>query len=845
MMAEKILIIDDEELLRVTLRAFFEDIGYHVVDAANGSQGLRVFDREYPDIVFTDLRMPEMDGLTLIAAIRERKPGIPVVVISGAGTLNDAIEAVRTGAWDYVTKPIRNLDELDIVARRALERAALLRDNEAYRNRLEELVQQKTADLRDSEARYRTLFESASDAIVLTLDGIIVTCNRKAAELFARDPREICGRTLLSLSPSHQPDGEASAVKQERLSHLALQGTPQYYEWHYQREYGDLFDAEITLSRLELQGRHYLQAIIRDVSDRKRKDALLLKLSTAVAQSANMVVITDPGGTIEYINPRFTEITGYSAAEVLGGSPRLLQSGYHPAAFYEDLWGTITGGRVWRGELHNRKKDGELYWESATIAPVRDAIGKVTGYIAIKEDITERKQYEERLYRQANYDVLTGLPNRYLLAETIKRLLERVQAGVGTLYLVLLDVDNFKHVNDTLGHFLGDELLQQLAGRLADLASGDDIAARFVGDEFVMVLSGAGADRGALAFAEKLRARLAAPFHIAHTELFVSACIGIVSFPTGGDGVESLLRNAEAAMFRAKKQGRGSIRFFTSEMTDRANERFSLSTRLHKALERDEFSLYFQPQVGLEDMSLKSAEALLRWHPAPGETVMPTIFVPILEDTGLIIPVGEWVIRSACRQLREWLDRGLPPFQVAVNISVWQFQDGRLVETVRSGLEEFRLEPELLCLEFTESMVMHDVEETIRTLSSLIELGVTLSIDDFGTGYSSLSYLTRMPIHEVKIDKSFVKKVPHDINCNAIVSTILGMAACLNLRVVAEGVETEEQLRYLAAQKCGRVQGYYFSQPLPPEEFAAFIARWQGGGTDDREESAHDSDHRR
>jgi diguanylate cyclase (GGDEF)-like protein/PAS domain S-box-containing protein len=699
--SEKILLIDDERMIRSIFRAYLEADGYAVVEAGDGIEGIEAFRLSKPDLVITDLRMPLADGFAVIGTITAESPHTPIIAASGIGTLSDAVQAIRKGAWDYVTKPFREPDDLLLAVRRTIERARIMGENRAYREGLEQEVVRRTADLHDSEERYRTLFESAGDAIVLFgVNGQIISCNRKTLELFGCTGEEIARRTLLDLSPVEQPGGARSADRFWQLVAHALDGYPQIFEWKNSRTGGETFDTEISLNQLEFQSSVFLQAIIRD--------------------------------------------------------------------------------------------------------------------------ITEHKRLEERLLRQANYDDLTGLPNRRVLGETLERLLAPPSGETGEVAALLLDLDNFKYINDTLGHLQGDELLRQVSARLQETATHGETVGRFMGDEFVL-LAGGGAPGDAESLARRILAAFKTPFVIGQTELFMTPSIGIAPYPVAGETAGLLLKNAESAMFDARKQGTGRIQVYSKEINAEANARLSIATRLHKALDRDEFVLHYQPQFDMATMTISGMEALLRWAP-PGEPLVPPgVFIPVLEEAGLIVPVGEWVIQEACGQMRRWLDEGLPPLNLSVNVSAWQFHSGRLIETVRTALAESRIDPARLCLELTESIVMHDVEETIRQLHELTALGISLSIDDFGTGYSSLSYLRRMPIHELKIDRSFVMNLPGDVNCAAIVKTILGMAEGLNLSVVAEGVETEEQLRFLSGQSCGIGQGFLYSRPLPPDALAAFV----------------------
>jgi len=827
--ARKVLIVDDEELLRMNLRAVFEDLGYQVVEGVNGRHALEVFAREHPDMVFTDLRMPEMDGLAFIRFLKKLSPETPVVVVSGMGTLEDAIEAVRLGAWDYITKPLRQPQEIEITANRVLERARLIAENKAYREHLEDLVRQRTEALHESEARYRTLFESANDAILLVLEGRVVGCNEKAEALFARPRRELVGSSVLGFSPAAQPDGTPSGERDRSVVEKALAGEPQFFEWQFLKKDGTPFDAEISLNRIELTGTMHLQGIVRDITQRKLKDASILKLSTVVEQSANSIMILDTEGRIEYLNPRFCETSGVDPAQALGKHPTFLQSGMNPPDLFQQVRGELERGMGWRGEICKPGRGGELIWELTTVTPIKEGSGRVINYVAIGEDITDRKRFEERLYRQANFDSLTGLPNRYLLSEQLAFRMSRL-AGGDSFFVMLLDIDNFEHVNDTLGHSQGDEVLRQMAQRLKGLCREEDIVARFMGDQFVLLPGGIRTKEQAEEFAALVGRELNAPFHVQLHEIFVTVSVGIVSCCSdGASRVESLLKNAEAALHRAQKEGVNSIVFFTPEIDQQVNLRFSLENRLYKALEREEFVLHYQPQVDIKTRRLSGVEALLRWAPPGEEMIFPERFVRILEETGLIVPVGEWVLRRACSQHAAWMAAGMNPFTMSVNISGGQFRSGKLPEMVQRALEDFAMPPAALNLELTESILMQDMNETVRILQRLVDLGVSLSIDDFGTGYSSLSYLRTMPIHELKVDRSFITNLPNDANSVAIVNTILGMAETLNLSVVAEGVESEEQFDFFSTKICDRIQGIYFSRALAPEYLPTFVRNAEEG----------------
>ncbi|OGU14703.1 MAG: hypothetical protein A2076_08325, partial [Geobacteraceae bacterium GWC2_53_11] len=602
--------------------------------------------------------------------------------------------------------------------------------------------------------------------------------------------------------------------------------------WDYlAKPVADMVELELIVARcverahLVRENRNYhedLESLVRE------RTSELRKLSTAVEQSANSVVITDVNGIIEYVNPKFCAVSGYSRDETIGQNPRILKSGKHLDSFYAELWQTISSGKEWQGELCNKDRDGRLFWELSSIAPIKDEHGTITNYVAIKEDITGRKQYEEQLYYQANFDALTGLPNRHYFQKYLELQLELVDREHQYLTLMVLDIDNLKYVNDTFGHDFGDALIIEIARRLEAACGHACVVSRFVGDEFTIVLPLSTDANDARARAEEIRNAMNTVFTVRDTEIITTASFGVVVFPVDGDGVEGLLKNGEAAMYQAKREGKNAICFYTRELNSQLEERFALEAKLHKALERNEFSLVYQPQIDHAQGAVVGVEALLRWNPAGGDPVTPARFIPILEESGMIVAVGEWVLLQACSQAVAWQKLGLPKLRMSVNISALQFMRSDLDVAVKRVLDASGLDPRNLCLELTESMIMVDSARTLEKMNALAAIGVILSLDDFGTGYSSLEYLGRLPINELKIDISFVRRMLTTRNDAAVVNTIIAMGQGLDMELVAEGVETEEQLRYLAERECGIIQGYYFSRPLPPDELAAFCREWSG-----------------
>ncbi len=693
------------------------------------------------------------------------------------------------------------------------------------------LVRDITTELENSQAvaKERTFLQNIIDGavdpiMVIGTDYRVLTMNRAARTFLDREPD---GGVLLCHQLSHHSDTPCSGAGHPcPLQQVQRTLAPVTMVHEHCRADGSkrLFQLEAT-PLLDDDGN--FRGIIetsRDITDKVRAEEQLRMVSQAVEQSPVSVIITDLNGRIEYANRKFEEVSGYALPEVIGQNPRILKTGYTTDAEYHELWQTIMQGKTWWGEFLNRRKNGEQYWEYASISPMFDTSGRITHFLGVKEDITVRKEYEERLLHQENFDALTDLPNRVLALDRLGQILARALREERHVGLLLLDLDDFKTVNDSLGHSVGDELLKRVANRLKSTVRPGDTVARLGSDEFLLILADMMVATDAQRVTEKVRAAFTQPFVIEGVELYVTPSVGISVAPADAQEGHVLLRNADAAMHRAKESGRNRMQFFTPGMNERAVQRLEMESLLRQALERQELVLHFQPLVVSGSGRLVGAEALLRWQSRELGLVAPDRFIPLAEETGLIVPIGEWVLRTACTAVAEWAGQGVQ-LHVAVNVSPRQFRESGLVEMVAAILEETGVAPEWLELEVTESLLLEDAPSIMEQLQALKGLGVRLVLDDFGTGYSSLSYLKRYPFDALKIDRSFVADVNHDADDAALCQAIVHMAHTLNLKVVAEGVEVAEQLELLTAYGADFVQGFYFSRPVDAARFADFVKR--------------------
>ncbi len=660
-------------------------------------------------------------------------------------------------------------------------------------------------------------------------DGRYQGCNLAFADSLGLSRKEIVGKTVYELAPE-----DLARRYHEADLNLMQQGGTQVYCAQVRYANGERHEVQFNKavfqnSKGQATG---LVGVMLDISDLKRKETELLLAARVFDASTEGIIITDASGRILKINRAFQDITGYSEAECLGQTPAFIKSGLHDPTFYAALWQQVFGQGRWQGEIWNRRKNGEIYPAWLSISAARDSHGHISHFIGISTDISRHKEAEAHINRLANYDSLTGLPNRALLQDRLDQAIAQAQlAKRGEprhVALMFLDLNRLKQVNDSLGHAWGDRVIQLTAERLAALVGPQVTISRHVGDQFALLFSQLNGSRAAAAMAERLLQVVQEPLVLEDQNISMTASIGISLFPDDGDDSAALLRNGDSALHHAKQSGRGNFQFYRDEMNAASLERLVFEQSLRHALERGELELFYQPQFAFADGRLVGMEALLRWrHPTLG-LVPPDRFIPLAEETGLIVPIGRWVLQEACRQALAWSRQFQAPLRMAVNLSANQFDAEDLAKVVRAALQQSGLPPAQLELELTESTLMRDADLATSTLRELKGLGVLLAVDDFGTGYSSLTYLRRFPLDTLKIDRSFVLDMERDANAKAITQAVVALGRSLGLTTVAEGVETPEQQTILRDLQCTLAQGYLFSRPVPAQDIEQALqdGRW-------------------
>ena len=794
----RVLLIEDSAsdaglLLRQLHKAGLDVQHTRVENAQDLLSALRLQDW---DVVISDYHLPQFDAEAALRIVKDHDADLPFIVVSGTVGEDTAVRMMKSGAHDYLLKD--KLARLVPAIQREQTEAQIRRERRTA-----------LAALEASEERYRRLVDYATDAIFLhDLEGRILDVNDHACISLGYTRAELLHKTVNEFVV-RAPDSSSTHIWQDLSP-----GTPVNVPAIHRTKDGSLFPVETRLMQFHSKGQPLVLAVARDISERKRTEEQLRLSAEVFEYSREAILITNRVGRIISINRAFAEMTGYAQTEILGKTMRDLSSSRQDVAFIQQMGDSIRQSGHWSGEFWGRKKDGVIFPVWLSMVLVKDTNGQTRHYICVANDISEFKYAEQRIYYLAHFDVLTDLPNRAMLREWMTSALSQAHYNHEEMAVLFVDVDHFKNVNDTLGHHSGDLVLAAMAKRLKTSVSSTDLVARMGGDEFVLVLPNTGVD-GAVDAAQRIAASLIEPLTIDQHRINVTISIGIGIYPHDGQTMDVLVKNADAALYHAKMLGRNNYQFFTEQMNIAAAERRLLETGLHQAIARNELELYYQPQVDVKTGQVVGAEALLRWHHPELGMILPDRLIPVAENTGLIVSIGEWVLRTACLQNADWQRRGFLPLVVSVNLSALQIRQNSFQRMVQDALACSGLAPQYLELELTESLLMESANTTMSNMQQLTQIGVRLSVDDFGTGYSNLSYLRRFPLAKLKIDRSFVREAPSNNGDVAIVRAVIGLAHTLNLKVIAEGVETREQYDFLRDEGCDQIQGFFFARPGP------------------------------
>lgn len=674
-----------------------------------------------------------------------------------------------------------------------------------------------------SEARFRALFEQMPSGVAVYEavdngdDFIFKDLNRAAEKIDNIKREELIGKRVTEAFPGVEELGLFGVFKhvwQSGKAEELLDGS-----------YNDDNTIEVWRdNRVYKLPSGDIVTVYDDITNRKQAEVQNALISTVYENTSEAIVIADSNSRIIDCNRAYSEITGYSLEEVKGKNPSLISSGQQKEEFYQNMWKSIkeTGG--WSGEIWDRRKNGEAYPQWLSINAVVNPDGILSHYVGVFTDISNIKETERKLEHLAFRDALTGLPNRQLFQDRLKHEIARTHRDESRIALIFLDLDKFKQVNDSLGHHIGDELLQSIAKRIQNNVRDDDTVARLGGDEFTIILTSISSTSTAADIAEKIIEVVKQPIILHGHEIFIGASIGISLYPGDATSEGSMIRNADAAMYHAKETGRGNFKFFSEEINQLNQHRRLLENNLRRAIKNQEFEVYYQPQINITTNKVIGSEALIRWNDPHQGLISPADFIPIAEDTGLILEIGAWVFKDVCEQLRRDKEAGIDSVRVAINLSAVQFRDDGLLEMISSTIKNNNVATELIEIEITESAIMENANEAIVILEKLSSLGLRISIDAFGTGYSSMAYLKKFPVDQLKIDREFICDLPNDSDDAILTTTMINLANSLGIEALAEGVETKEQIEFLRDQGCRYVQGYYYSRPLPHKEFSAYIS---------------------
>lgn len=815
--AANILYIEDDLGLAELVRIKLKREGYHVAHAETGRQAMMLMRDQDFDVVLIDFYLPDMNGLEILTVIQALGRKATCIMISGVDDMQVMVSAIKQGAEDFVLKDSEGayLELLPTTLGKVLLKQRLIAEKEAA-----ELEKSK------SEAFYRSLIEHTHIVAweYLPNAGRFSYVSAQAEKLTGHSLEEWTSEGFWQASL--YPDDYAKIVA--FCSSRAPSQEKQGLEFRLLKKDGSEVWLRQIVSVVEAGAEHccVLRGFLIDITESKHAMEKQ-RLAELVFDTINEgIMITDANNRIEVVNPAFTEITGYSFDEVRGQNPSVLSSGLQDADFYAALWQSLNDHGHWEGEVWNRHKNGEMYAESTSISYVYDEIGKIKRHIAVFGDVTEKKQAEEKIHYQANYDSLTGLPNRQLFQDRLRSAIASAKRNGAQLALLFIDLDRFKEVNDSAGHAAGDKLLIQVAKRLKECIRESDTLARLGGDEFTVILNNLSKNHDVEEISRTMLELLERPFCLGGgIDAVISASIGIALYPTDGADDGTLVKNADAAMYRVKETGRNGFEFFAAEMNREAGMRQQFKSAFKNSLEKGEFKVVFQPVWRLSDGKITSAEALVRWYNPILGHVPPDQFIPVAEESGFIHDLSLFVVKEVVKQIKAWDKWEFDEISVAINLSPLQFRrlDSWFAH-MHQLLSDYDIAPHRIKIEITEAALMGETTKLMETLADVQAAGIEISLDDFGTGFSSLSRISGMPLNYIKIDKSFVSQIGQEGQCS-VIEAITSMAHSMNCQVIAEGIETKEQMEYLRQLGCDLGQGYLCSRPVPAADLLMLLQK--------------------
>ncbi|HIK38389.1 MAG TPA: EAL domain-containing protein [Geminocystis sp. M7585_C2015_104] len=799
-----IYIIDDDRTNLEILSLFLKKNGFRVIAETEIIKGIQEIFEVIPDLIILDIVMPELNGFRACSILKKspKTKDIPIIFLTALGDTEDKVRGLELGAYDYITKPVQYPELLSRI-NSCLKISQLTKKLKAQNKRLlAEVKARKEAEihLKETEERLKTIINnSLQGMVVVDLEGKIIFINQQAEKLFNRPRHRLLGHTL-GIPAELNTISELEIPRKEEIITVEMRAVP--IIWNGKGA--------------------YLISLI-DITERKKMEQELKILYQASEQSPASIVITDAQGNIQYVNAKFEAISGYKREEVIGKNPRILKSGYTSPEEYKKLWQTITSGKEWRGEFHNKRKNGELYWERALISPIFNSAGVITNYVAVKEDITEQKKQEILLKYQAIYDNLTKIPNRNYALQKVEDILENAKETKTNVGLMFIDLDHFKEVNDTFGHDYGDELLIQATERMKKILRSTDLLARIGGDEFLLAVPMVISPLQLQIIAEKIISVLSEPFEILKKKVNISASIGIAIFPQDGEDLKQLIRRADLAMYQAKRSGRRQFQFYHDELEETDNGASSWERSFFEGIQNNQFKFFYQPVIDLSTEKVVSAEILVRWqHPRFG-LIYPEEFISTLEKSGLIYIFEEYLINTLVGDLKSWpILRTIP---ISINISEYQLKNQETLNTIHNCIRKNQINPGKLQFEIKEQSIQKNPHASSIIIRGLNQLGIDLCLDDFGQGAFCISNLHKFPFKSVKIAQNYVERIETEKETRLFIEAIIAACKVLNIKTIAKGIETERQKEILQRINCNYGQGYLFSYPLTAADFATYLAR--------------------